>query len=73
MTALHRDRNVWLALNVSVGLRLFYHLYQGPLGVLSVIPFGLIGGYWYGRTGRLWPVMVAHSFVDVIGMVAAGH
>ena len=35
MTALHRDKNMWLALNVSVGIRLLYHLYQGPLGVLT--------------------------------------
>jgi membrane protease YdiL (CAAX protease family) len=73
MTALHRKENVWFALNASVAIRLLYHLYQGPLGVLSVIPFGLIFGYWYARTGRLWPVIVAHSAIDVVGMLAAGH
>jgi membrane protease YdiL (CAAX protease family) len=71
MTALHRKESLWLALNVSVAIRLLYHLYQGPLGVLSINPFGLVAGFWYARTGRLWPVIVAHSIIDVVGMLGA--
>jgi membrane protease YdiL (CAAX protease family) len=64
ITALKRTRGVLLAINVSVGIRLAYHLYQGPAGIVSIIPLGLVFGYWFARTGRLWPVIVAHAIFD---------
>lgn len=64
MTALKNDGNPWRAVNASVLLRLLYHLYQGPLGVLATIPMGLIFAVWFARTGRLWPVVVAHAVLD---------
>jgi membrane protease YdiL (CAAX protease family) len=60
-----------VGVNASVMLRLLYHLYQGPLGVLSVIPTGLIFSYWYARTGRLWPLVVAHAALDLVGLLSA--
>jgi membrane protease YdiL (CAAX protease family) len=73
MTALRKEGHIWFAINASVAIRLVYHLYQGPLGVLSIIPMGLIAGYWYARTGRLWPVIVAHAVMDMLAMLFAGH
>ncbi len=73
MTALRKEGSTWFALNASVAIRLLYHLYQGPLGVLSIIPMGLMSGYWYARTGRLWPVIVAHAAMDMLAMLVAGH
>jgi membrane protease YdiL (CAAX protease family) len=64
MTALKSDGNAWRAINASVLLRLLYHLYQGPLGVLATIPMGLIFAFWYARTGRLGPIIVAHALLD---------
>lgn len=55
----------WIAINVSVAVRLLYHLYQGPLGMMYIIPLGLIFGYWYARTGRLWPLIVAHGATNL--------
>src|ERR1700733_167441 len=52
MTALRKQGHIWFALNASVAIRLLYHLYQGPLGVLSIIPMGLLSGYWFAKTGR---------------------
>jgi membrane protease YdiL (CAAX protease family) len=59
-----------MCVNISVALRLVCHLYQGALGVLSVIPVGLIFAYWYVRTGRLWPLIVAHALLDFISLAA---
>jgi len=73
MTALRKEGHTWFALNASVAIRLLYHLYQGPLGVLSIIPMGLMSGYWYARTGRLWPIIVAHAAMDMLAMLVAGH
>ena len=35
ITALTPRRGMWMAINVSVVVRLLYHLYQGPIGVLT--------------------------------------
>jgi membrane protease YdiL (CAAX protease family) len=55
--------------NASVMIRLACHLYQGGLGVLGIVPVGLIFAWWYARTGRLWPLFVAHAVMDAIGLM----
>jgi uncharacterized protein len=73
MTALGREKNPSLAINASVAIRVLYHLYQGPQGVLSIIPFGLIFSFWYARTGRLWPLVVAHALADLLALLTLGY
>jgi len=70
MTALGRRHSVWTAINVSVAIRFSYHLYQGPLAVVDIIPMGLICSYFYARTGRLWPPIVAHAVLDFLAFAA---
>ena len=60
---------------LSLGLRLAVHTYQGPWAVLGVLPLGVAFTWYYGRTRRLWPVVVAHVLVDALGLarrLAAG-
>jgi membrane protease YdiL (CAAX protease family) len=57
-----------LALGLSVLVRLLYHVYQGPIGSLSVVVFGLVVGAFYWRTRALWPVVFAHALQDVIAL-----
>lgn len=71
ITMLSAARGPWTAINVSTGLRVLYHLYQGPLGVLTIVPMGLMFGYIYVRTRKLWPLIVAHVLMDVIGLALA--
>src|SRR5687768_8811479 len=68
ITALSATRGPWTAINVSTGLRVLYHLYQGPLGVLTIVPLGLLFGWLYVRTRQLWPLIVAHVLLDVVGL-----
>lgn len=56
---------LWPAVNISAGLRLACHLYRGSGVVASVLPVGLLFGYWYGTHNRLWPVIVAHVALDL--------
>jgi membrane protease YdiL (CAAX protease family) len=70
VSVLHGRTGVWSAVNVSVAIRLAYHLYQGPFAVISIVPLGLIFAYWYLRTGRLWPVVVAHGLLDLYALLA---
>ena len=68
ITALQPRRGLWAAINVSVVLRLLYHLYQGPIGVLTSVPMGLLYGYLYSRTRQLWPLIVAHVALVIIAL-----
>lgn len=72
ISALKEKRGLAVAVNVSVALRVAYHLYQGALGALTIAPIGLLFAYWYVRSGRLWPVIVAHALLDLIGLLQLG-
>lgn len=65
------------AIVVSSLLRGVYHLYQGFGAGLGNLAMGLVFGYVYLRTGRLWPLIVAHALIDAVAFVgyalAAGH
>jgi membrane protease YdiL (CAAX protease family) len=58
-------------------LRGAYHLYQGFSAGLGNIVMGLVFAYVWRRTGRLWPLIIAHGIIDSIAYVgyalAAGH
>lgn len=60
-----------IGVNASIAIRLAYHLYQGGVGVVAIVPFGLIMAVWYSRTHRLWPVMIAHALNDFVGLIGA--
>jgi len=72
ITALSATRGPWTAINVSTGLRVLYHLYQGPLGVLTIVPLGLLFGWLYVRTRQLWPLILAYALLDVAGLALMG-
>jgi membrane protease YdiL (CAAX protease family) len=71
ITALAPVRGIWIAVNVSTGIRLMYHLYQGTIGVITIVPMGLLYGYVYVRTKQLWPLVLAHILLDIFGLVMA--
>lgn len=48
-------------------VRVLYHLYQGPLGAISILLTGTIFGIYYWKTRKLWPVAFAHIFADFAG------
>jgi membrane protease YdiL (CAAX protease family) len=62
---------------ISSLLRAAYHLYQGFGAGLGNLAMGLVFGYVWQRTGRLWPLIVAHGLIDTVAFVgyalAAGH
>ncbi len=63
---------VWSSL-----LRGTYHLYQGFGAGLGNLAMGLVFGYSWQRTGRLWPLVIAHGLIDTVAFVGyallAGH
>lgn len=57
------------ALVISSLLRGAYHLYQGYSAGLGNIVMGLVFGYVWQRTGRLWPLIIAHALIDAVAFV----
>ncbi|MFF5989738.1 CPBP family intramembrane glutamic endopeptidase [Prauserella flavalba] len=50
-------------------LRGSYHLYQGIGGFVGNLVMGLVFGRIWQRTNRLWPLVVAHTLLDVFAFV----
>lgn len=58
-----------VAVGVPLLVRVLYHVYQGPLGVVSVGVVGLVLTLSYVATGRLWPAVLAHMLLDIVPML----
>lgn len=58
------------AVNISVGVRMLYHLYQGIAGVITIVPMGLIFSYYYYKRRKLWPLIFAHGVMDFIALIS---
>lgn len=65
------------AVLASAALRGTYHLYQGFGAGLGNLAMGVVFGYVWSRTGRLWPLVIAHGVIDTVAFVGyvllAGH
>jgi membrane protease YdiL (CAAX protease family) len=65
------------AIVLSALLRGSYHLYQGLGGFAGNAAMGLVFGWVYRRWGRLGPLVVAHTLMDLVAFVGyallAGH
>jgi len=55
-----------VALAASSLLRGGYHLYQGFGAGLGNVVMGAVFGYAWQRTGRLWPLVLAHGLIDTV-------
>ncbi len=53
----------------SALIRGSYHLYQGFGQALGNVVMGLVFGYWFARTKRVLPLIIAHTILDVITFV----
>jgi membrane protease YdiL (CAAX protease family) len=57
------------AVLLSALIRGSYHTYQGWGGFLGNFLMGLLFGWWFTRTRRVLPLVVAHSIIDVVSFV----
>jgi len=67
-----RGYGLSVAIGVSLLVRVLYHLYQGPLGAVSVLAVGLTFTLFYLRGEQLWPPVLAHILLDIVPVYAAG-
>lgn len=58
------------AVGASSLLRLVAHAYQGPLAVVMVFPLGIAFAIVYWRTRELWPLILTHGLIDLVGLLS---
>src|SRR6202171_224093 len=58
-----------LAVALSVAVQFSYHLYYGWAGAISLSFQFLIFALYYARSRRALPIIVAHGFFDIYGLV----
>ncbi len=63
------DWTPWRAVVLSAVIRGSYHTYQGIGGFVGNLIMGAIFGYWFTRTRRVLPLVIAHSLIDIVSFV----
>jgi membrane protease YdiL (CAAX protease family) len=53
----------------SALLRGSYHLYQGFGQFVGNAAMGVVFAWWFHRTGRVMPLVIAHTILDVVAFV----
>jgi len=54
---------------VSAAIRGSYHLYQGWGGAIGNFVMGLAFGWFYTKTKRVMPLVIAHTVLDIVSFV----
>ncbi|MDF2562917.1 MAG: protease [Microbacterium sp.] len=61
--------NWWTIILVTAGLRGLYHAYQGVGSIIGNVAMGVVFGWCYRRWGRVMPLVIAHTVIDVCAFV----
>ncbi len=61
--------NDWSIILAGAALRGAYHAYQGVPAIIGNAVMGVVFGWCYRRWGRLMPLVIAHTLLDVVAFV----
>jgi membrane protease YdiL (CAAX protease family) len=64
---------MWPAVLASAAFRGLFHVQFGINAVLSIFAYGVIFAFVYWRWRQLWPLIVAHSLVDLLALFYASY
>lgn len=59
----------WTIILGTAALRGAYHAYQGFGSIVGNVAMGIVFGWVYQRFGRVMPLVIAHTVIDVIAFV----
>ena len=62
--------STWSIILIQSLLRASYHLYQGFGAFVGNFVMGLIFGWIFAKTGRLAPLVIGHTVIDIVAFVA---
>lgn len=60
----------WQVIAASAVLRGSYHLYQGISAGIGNIVMGVVFAWYFQRTGKVWPLVLAHFLIDAVAYIA---
>ncbi|MFD4958698.1 CPBP family intramembrane glutamic endopeptidase [Microbacterium sp. NPDC058389] len=61
--------NDWSIILTAAALRGAYHAYQGFGAIIGNVVMGVVFGWCYRRWGRVMPLVIAHTLLDVVAFV----
>lgn len=61
--------STWTIILSTAALRGAYHAYQGFGAIVGNIAMGIVFGWVYQRWGRVMPLVIAHTLIDVIAFI----
>ncbi|QKJ19100.1 CPBP family intramembrane glutamic endopeptidase [Microbacterium hominis] len=59
----------WTIILSTAALRGAYHAYQGIGPIIGNVAMGIVFGWCYRRWGRVMPLVIAHTLIDVVAFV----
>ncbi|WP_240642371.1 CPBP family intramembrane glutamic endopeptidase [Microbacterium sulfonylureivorans] len=59
----------WTIILSTAALRAAYHAYQGFPAMVGNFAMGVVFGWCYRRWGRVMPLVIAHTLIDIIAFV----
>lgn len=59
----------WAIILSTAALRGAYHAYQGVGAIVGNFVMGLVFGWCYRRWGRVMPLVIAHTLLDIVAFV----
>lgn len=60
----------WQTIAASALLRGSYHLYQGVSAGFGNLVMGVVFAWYFHKTGRVWPLVLAHFLIDAVAFIA---
>jgi membrane protease YdiL (CAAX protease family) len=61
--------NDWSIILTTAALRGAYHAYQGFGAIVGNFAMGVVFGWCYRRWGRIMPLVIAHTILDIVAFV----
>lgn len=59
----------WTIILSTAALRAAYHAYQGFGAIVGNFAMGVVFGWCYRRWGRVMPLVIAHTLIDIVAFV----
>lgn len=69
VTAIREKYGLLISLILSVGFRLSFHIYQGPIILLSSLPMGIIFTIYFWHKRSIVPLIIAHGLMDFLSFL----
>lgn len=66
VSAIRHKFSLISCLIISVGFRLSFHIYQGPIILLSILPMGIIFIIYFWHKRSIIPLIIGHSLMDFL-------